>query len=168
MTYAYDEYSDEIVFSWEKQKGFENCNFSYIVETDQFQASVDEETYSVAWEEIEIPFKVSIVDAIYGRSLGGQEILVRSEFPTVTKIKHQNNDKDGSTKISWTKPDTTKKVKHYVVILDSDIETTTQTSITRVFTKCLDLEVVIYVQYQGNNQVSANSTYDFKYIVGKV
>lgn len=167
VSYAYDESTEAIVFNWEKPGGFENCNFTYVVETDQFRAQVEEESYSIAWDSQDIPFRVSLTDSYpYGRD-NGREIVVRSALPPVTKIKHQNNDKDGSTKISWTKPNTSKKIKHYVVIWDTEVRITKETSITNIFTKCVDWEVVIFVQYESNNEVSDNSTYQFKYIVGK-
>lgn len=164
LGYTYDEDSESIVVTWEKPRGFEDCNYTYFLETNQFQTKVDEETYTIPWESTEIRVDVAIEHDFTGRS-NVQSLTVRAPHPTVSGVKHTNSP-DGTTKISWNKPDTEAKINKYIVIWDNKAREVSTNSISNSFTKCKDIDIVIYVQY-NSGQTSANVSYTFNYIVGK-
>lgn len=164
LGYAYDEDNNDIVITWEKPRGYENCNYTYFLETNQFQSKVDEETYTIPWENDEIHVDVAIEHNFTGRS-HFQSITIRTPHPTVSGVKHTNSA-DGSTKISWNKPDTEAKINKYIVIWDNKPREVSTNSLTNTFTKCKDIDIVIYVLYQSG-QTSGNVSYTFNYIVGK-
>lgn len=151
-----------IVVSWSKPRGYELCHFTYFIDAVLYETETDEESYSIAWQNEEIFVEVSI-NQFGGRSFP-KGITIRAPFPPVTNIKH-NNMKEGWTNISWSKPDTQMKIEHYVVIWDNTVETVRETTLSATFTKCTDLEIVVYVQYKS--QVSANVTYNFNILVGE-
>lgn len=108
--------------------------------------------------------EISIIHTFGGRSHASGITIPTNRLPTVTNIKHSNLD-DGRTRVSWSKPDTNEKIEKYVVIWDNTVLEARNTSVTYTFTKCRDLEIVVYVQYK--DQVSANVSYSFDFVVGK-
>lgn len=141
------------------------CNFTYVVETNQFQTITTDEYYSIPWENEEIPVDVSIQREFSGKS-PSQGITIRAPFAPVTNVRHTNLDK-GRTRISWSKPDTNSKIDKYIVIWDNKMEEVPSgtTSLTDSFTKCVDNEIFIAVKYPG--QSSPNVSYIFQYVVGE-
>lgn len=118
----------------------------------------------MAWEDVEMFVEISLVHEFGGRSHASGITILTSRLPTVTNIKHTNLN-DGRTRVSWSKPDTSENIEKYVVIWDNTVLEARNTSVTHTFTKCRDLEIVVYVQYR--DQVSANVSYSFDFLVGK-
>lgn len=159
----YNLETDEYILSWNKPRGFRACNFSYLIETSQFQTQVDDENYAIVWENEIINVEISIVHEFGGRS-SPSKFTLNAPFPPVTNVKHKNLD-DGQTTISWSKPETAQKIKKYIVIWDNEMVEVEKTSLTATFPKCTPIEVVVYVDYMG--QSSVNTTYTFSYNMGE-
>lgn len=158
----YNRETEEYILSWNKPRGFRACNFSYLIETSQFTAQVDEEIFAIVWENQNINVEISIVHEFGGRS-PPSGVTLNTPFPPVTNVKHKNLD-DGQTTISWSKPDTAQKIDKYVVLWDNEMAEVEKTSLTATFPKCNPIELAVYVKYMG--QSSVNSTYTFSYNMG--
>lgn len=165
LSYTYEDSEDSVVILWDKPQGFGNCSFSYLLETNQFQTTVSEETYSIPWENEDIFVEVSIENNLSGRS-HAQGITIRAPNPAVKNVKHSNSG-DGKTKISWSKPDTNESIKKYVIVWDSGSKEVTTNSMSTTFTKCKEIEVVIYYEL-ASGQTSENATYTFSYNLGEL
>lgn len=158
ITYVYDELSESVVVNWKKPKQYENCQFTYIIATDDYQTQVSEETFSVAWEKKEINIDISIKRETLGRN-PSSGVTITNPFPTVTNIKHEIRE-DGQVIVTWKKPVTSLEIVNYVLVWNREVHTVKKTSFTTdSFPKCQEIELVIYVQFKDD--VSGNATYTF-------
>lgn len=153
-----------MILTWDKPPGYGNCKYSYVLDTNQFIANVNEESYRILWEDEEIPVEISILQEDGGHG-SPTNIIIKDPFPGVTNIKHKNLD-DGQTRLSWTKPDSSSRIDCYVVSWRNISVCVTEVSFTDTFPKCIQNDVLVYVKYMG--QSSANSSYSFSFNVGKL
>lgn len=162
ITYTYDETTDQMMLTWNKPIGYENCNLTYSINSAQYQEEeITEESVSIPWDDKEVYVEISI-NHEFGRSfpIG---LTIRTPVP-VTNIQHVHLE-DGRTKIFWSKPESELDIENYIVIWENKVIPVPDTFLIETFPRCILNEVVVYVKY--TNHVSANVSYSFSNIVGK-